>query len=44
LAVDIADDGDGGVDVHDIAFLHEELFGFGAYRLDDRICKELLFI
>lgn len=37
LAVDIAHDGNRCPDVHDIALLHEQLLGFGAYCFDDRL-------
>lgn len=42
LAVDVADDGDGGINVDDIALFHQELFSFCANGLDDRVCKQLL--
>jgi hypothetical protein len=42
LAVDVADYGDGRADVHHVALLHEQLLGFCAYRLDDRLGQQLL--
>lgn len=42
--MDVADDGDGGVNVHDIALLHQELFCLGAYCLDDRVGEKFFFV
>lgn len=39
--MDIAHDGDGGRNVNDIALAHQQLFCFGAYGLDHRICEQL---
>ena len=35
LAVDVADDSDGGLDVNNVALAHQKLFGLGAYCLND---------
>lgn len=35
--MDITNDGDGRSDVDDVTLLHQELFCFGAYRLDDGV-------
>lgn len=44
LAVDVANDGYGSLDVDDIALLHEHLLGLCAYGLDDRLGKQLLLV
>ena len=44
LAVDVADDGDGGSDVHHIALLHKELLGLCTYGLNDRLGQQLLLV
>lgn len=30
--------------MHDIALFHQQLFGFGAYRFNDRVGEELLLV
>lgn len=42
--MDIADDGYWGFDMDNIGLPHEELFCFGAYRLDDRLGEEFLLV
>ena len=42
--MDIANNGHGRFDVHDIALLHEELFCLSAYRLDDRLGQQFLLV
>lgn len=44
LAVDVADDGDGCLHLHDIALFHQQLFRLGAYCLDDRVGEQLLVV
>lgn len=44
LAVNVADNGDRGLDVHDIALLHQQLFRLGADGLDDRVGEELFAV
>jgi hypothetical protein len=40
----ISYDCDGCLHMHDVALLHQELLGLGAYRLDDRFSKEVLLV
>jgi hypothetical protein len=42
--VDVADDGDGRAHVDHIALAHQQLLGLGAYRFDDRLGQEFLFV
>lgn len=44
LAVDVADNCDGGADVDDIALAHEQFLGLGADGLDDRLGEEFLLV
>lgn len=44
LAVDVADDGDGGLDVHDVALAHEQLLGFGADGFDDGLGEQFFLV
>ena len=44
LAVDVADDSDGGPNVDDVALAHEQFFCLGAYCLDDRLCQKFLLV
>lgn len=44
LAVNVSDDSDWCFDVDDIALTHEKLLGLGAYRLDDGLGEEFLFV
>lgn len=44
LAVDVANNGYGSLDVDDIALLHEHLLGLCAYGLDDRLGEQLLLV
>lgn len=42
--MNVADNGDRGLDVHDIALLHQQLFRLGADGLDDRVGEELFAV
>lgn len=42
--MDVADDRDGRLHLHDIALLHQQLLRLGAYCLDDRVGEELLVV
>jgi hypothetical protein len=44
LAVDVADDGDGGLDVHDIALFHQQFLRLGAYGLDYGVGEEFFSV
>lgn len=44
LAVDVADDSHGRLDMDNIALFHEQLFCLCANRLNHRLCKQLLLI
>lgn len=44
LAVDVADDSDGGGDVYNIALLHQHFFRFCTYCFNQGFGKELLFV
>lgn len=44
LAVDVSNDGDGRVNVHNVTLLHQELLRLGAYCLDDGVGEELLLV
>lgn len=44
LAVDVADDGDGGEDVHDVGLVHQLLLELVAYGLDHGFREELLLV
>jgi hypothetical protein len=44
LAVDVADDSYGSLDVHNIALLHEHLFCLCAYGLYDRLGEQFLVV
>jgi hypothetical protein len=44
LAVDVADDGDGGLDVHDIALFHQQFLRLGAYGLDYGVGEEFFAV
>lgn len=42
--MNVTDNRDRGLDVHDIALLHQQLFCFGAYGFDDGVGEELLSV
>lgn len=44
LAVNVADNGDGGSNVYDITLFHQQLLRLGAYRLNNRICQQFTFV
>lgn len=44
LAVYVADDGDGGEDVDDVALAHKQFLCLGADGLDDGLGEELLLV
>jgi len=44
LPVYISHHCDGRLHMHDVALLHQELLGLGAYRLDDRFSKQVLLV
>lgn len=44
LPVDVAHNRNWRLHVDDIAFLHQKLLGFGAYRFNDRVGEQLLLV
>lgn len=42
--MDVTDDRDGRLYMHNIALFHQQLFRFGAYCLDDGVGEQLLAI
>lgn len=42
--MDVPHHSDRCLDMHDVALLHEQLFGFGTDGLDDRLGQELLAV
>jgi hypothetical protein len=42
--MNISNDSDGSLNVHDVALLHQQLFGLGAYRLDDGFRQKVLLV
>ena len=44
LAMDVAYNGNGRGDVHDIALFHQQFFRLGAYCLNDRFGKEFFLV
>ncbi len=44
LAVNIPHNGNGCLNMYNVALLHQELLGFGTYCFDDGFCKEILLV